>query len=94
VVDTVAYSYYEQVPQIWGLTHIQDQNVGGAIMMIEQSLVLVTVFVVLFVRMLASPRRRSAGGSGSRTPRPPERALTHSFRFSPQLPQLRRVCTR
>src|SRR5437763_11986649 len=50
---SVAYSYYEHVPQIWGLTHIQDQNVGGAVMMIEQSLVLVTVFAVLFVRMLS-----------------------------------------
>jgi putative membrane protein len=49
----VVYSYYLHVPQVWGLTHIQDQNVGGAIMMIEQSLVLVTVFAVLFVRMLA-----------------------------------------
>ncbi|MFL5886873.1 MAG: cytochrome c oxidase assembly protein [Thermoleophilaceae bacterium] len=51
--STVAYDYYNTVPQIWGLTHIQDQNVGGAIMMIEQSLVLVTVFAVLFIRMLA-----------------------------------------
>jgi cytochrome c oxidase assembly factor CtaG len=51
--STVAYSYYEHVPQIWGLTHIQDQNVGGATMMVEQSLVLVTVFFFLFVRMLA-----------------------------------------
>jgi len=49
----VVYTYYLHVPQVWGLTHIQDQNVGGAIMMIEQSLVLVTVFAVLFVRMLA-----------------------------------------
>ena len=48
----LAYGYYAHVPQVWGLTHIQDQNVGGAIMMIEQSLVLVTVFAVLFIRML------------------------------------------
>jgi len=40
------------VPRIWGLTAIQDQNVGGAIMMLEQSLVLVTCFAILFVRML------------------------------------------
>jgi cytochrome c oxidase assembly factor CtaG len=51
--STVAYSYYLHVPEVWGLTHIQDQNVGGAIMMVEQSLVLVVVFAVLFVRMLA-----------------------------------------
>jgi putative membrane protein len=50
--STVAYSYYEGVPRIWGLTAVQDQNVGGAIMMVEQSLVLVTTFTILFVRML------------------------------------------
>ena len=50
--QTVAYTYYEHVPRIWGLSPVQDQNVGGAIMMLEQSLVLVTAFCVLFVRML------------------------------------------
>jgi cytochrome c oxidase assembly factor CtaG len=50
--STVVYSYYEHVPRIWGLTAVQDQNVGGAIMMVEQSLVLVTTFAILFVRML------------------------------------------
>jgi putative membrane protein len=48
----VAYSYYEHVPRIWGLSPITDQNVGGAIMMVEQSLVLVVAFAILFVRML------------------------------------------
>ena len=48
----VAYSYYEHVPRIWGLTASEDQNVGGAIMMVEQSLVLVIAFATLFVRML------------------------------------------
>jgi cytochrome c oxidase assembly factor CtaG len=51
--STVAYDYYEKVPRIWGLSATSDQNVGGAIMMVEQSLVLVTVLSVLFVRMLA-----------------------------------------
>jgi cytochrome c oxidase assembly factor CtaG len=50
--STVAYPYYETVPRIWGLTAVRDQNVGGAIMMVEQSLVLVTTFTILFVRML------------------------------------------
>jgi cytochrome c oxidase assembly factor CtaG len=49
---SVAYGYYETVPRIWGLSPIQDQNVGGAMMMLEQSLVLVSAFVILFVRML------------------------------------------
>jgi cytochrome c oxidase assembly factor CtaG len=50
---TVAYTYYEHVPRIWGLTAVTDQNVGGAIMMIEQSVLLVTVLAILFGRMLA-----------------------------------------
>jgi putative membrane protein len=49
---TVAYPYYEEVPRIWGLSAIEDQNAGGAIMMVEQSIVLVLAFVVLFARML------------------------------------------
>jgi cytochrome c oxidase assembly factor CtaG len=50
--STVVYGYYAGVPRIWGLSAIQDQNVGGAIMMVEQSLVLVAAFTALFVRML------------------------------------------
>ncbi|HEX8074427.1 MAG TPA: cytochrome c oxidase assembly protein [Thermoleophilaceae bacterium] len=48
----VVYDYYEQVPRVWGLSAVEDQNVGGAIMLVEQSLVLVTAMTVLFVRML------------------------------------------
>jgi cytochrome c oxidase assembly factor CtaG len=48
----VAYPYYEAVPRIWGLSAIEDQNAGGAIMMVEQSIVLVLVFFALFARML------------------------------------------
>ena len=48
----VAYDFYETVPRIWGLSPVEDQNVGGAIMMVEQSTVLVLAFIVLFIRML------------------------------------------
>ena len=49
---SVFYPYYETTPRIWGLSPVEDQNVGGVIMMVEQSLTLVLVMVVLFVRML------------------------------------------
>ena len=49
---TVAYTYYNDVPRIWGMSALTDQNVGGAIMMVEQSLLLVTVLAILFSRML------------------------------------------
>ena len=51
--STALYPYYEQTPRIWGLSPVEDQNIGGVIMMVEQSLTLVLVMVVLFVRMLA-----------------------------------------
>ncbi len=60
----VLYSTYEDAPRTWGLTALEDQNVGGLVMMVEQSLVLVLAFVVFFTRMLgrseAEQRRREA----------------------------------
>ena len=50
---TAIYSYYEHVPRIWGLSAVEDQNVGGALMMVEQSLTFVMVLVAVFVRLLA-----------------------------------------
>lgn len=49
----VLYEYYESVPRVWGLSAISDQNTGGAIMMVEQSLTFVIALMVLFSRMLA-----------------------------------------
>jgi cytochrome c oxidase assembly factor CtaG len=51
---SVFYPYYETVPRIWGLTAVQDQNVGGAIMMLEQSLTFVCVLAFVFIRILSS----------------------------------------
>ena len=49
---TVLYDYYEGVPRVWGLDAVDDQNAGGAIMMVEQSLTFVIALAVLFTRML------------------------------------------
>jgi cytochrome c oxidase assembly factor CtaG len=51
--SSVAYPYYEHVPRIWGLSVIEDQNGGGALMMVEQSLTFVVVLAALFVQMLS-----------------------------------------
>jgi putative membrane protein len=51
--STVVYTYYQHVPRVWGLNAVTDQNVGGAIMMVEQSVLLVSVLAVVFGRMLA-----------------------------------------
>jgi cytochrome c oxidase assembly factor CtaG len=50
--STAFYPFYEGAPRIWGLTAVEDQNVAGVIMMVEQSLTLVMVLVWVFVRML------------------------------------------
>jgi cytochrome c oxidase assembly factor CtaG len=50
---TAIYPYYETTPRIWGLNPVQDQNVAGVIMMVEQSLTLALVLVALFIRMLS-----------------------------------------
>jgi putative membrane protein len=47
------YPFYEDAPRIWGLSAVEDQNVAGVIMMVEQSLTLVLVMVWVFVRMLS-----------------------------------------
>jgi cytochrome c oxidase assembly factor CtaG len=46
------YDTYEQAPRTWGLSAIDDQNVGGLVMMFEQSIVLAIFFAILFARML------------------------------------------
>jgi cytochrome c oxidase assembly factor CtaG len=50
--STAFYPFYEDVPRIWNLSAVEDQNVAGAIMMVEQSMTLVIVLVWTFVRML------------------------------------------
>jgi cytochrome c oxidase assembly factor CtaG len=54
---TAIYPYYEGTPRIWGLSPVEDQNVAGVIMMVEQSVTLALVLVALFVRMLAQSER-------------------------------------
>jgi putative membrane protein len=51
--STAHYPWYEDAPRIWGLSPVEDQNVAGVIMMVEQSLTLVLVMVWVFVRMLS-----------------------------------------
>ena len=51
--SNVFYDFYEDVPRIWGLSPQEDQNIGGAIMMVEQSLTFVMVLAALFMRMLS-----------------------------------------
>jgi putative membrane protein len=47
------YAFYEQRPPIWGLDPSDDQMVAGAIMALEQTIVMGIALVALFVRALA-----------------------------------------
>jgi putative membrane protein len=51
------YDTYESAPRAWGMSAVTDLNVGGLMMMFEQSLVLVIVFAIAFSRMLERSER-------------------------------------
>ncbi|HEY3612560.1 MAG TPA: cytochrome c oxidase assembly protein [Gaiellales bacterium] len=46
------YPYYQHTPRLWGLSPDEDQNLGGALMMAEQSFVLVSGMCWVFFRLL------------------------------------------
>lgn len=50
--NTVFYDYYERVPRLWGLSPLEDQNLGGVLMTGEQSIVFLAAISVLVVRLL------------------------------------------
>jgi putative membrane protein len=55
--STSFYAFYEDQPRYWGLSPSEDQAVGGAIMALEQMIVMGAAFAWLFVRMLSESDR-------------------------------------
>jgi cytochrome c oxidase assembly factor CtaG len=53
------YPFYQHHPHYWGLTPGEDQSLAGLLMALEQSIVMGTALVVLFVRMLAESEREA-----------------------------------
>jgi cytochrome c oxidase assembly factor CtaG len=49
---SVLYDTYERAPRTWGLSPLEDLNVGGLVMMVEQTVVLAVFFAIVFARML------------------------------------------
>lgn len=48
--ETVVYTYYESIPRVWGVSVMQDQQLGGAIMWIPGSMMyLVAALVVMAI---------------------------------------------
>ena len=50
---SVLYSFYAHKPHYWGLTPLEDQNLAGLVMALEQSIVMGIALAYLFFRMLS-----------------------------------------
>lgn len=46
------YGFYEEAPRLWGLSPVEDQNLGGVLMTGEQALVFLAAIVYFLVRLL------------------------------------------
>jgi putative membrane protein len=51
------FAYYERQPHWWGLTPAGDQALAGAVMALEQAIVMGIALAVLFTRLLAQSER-------------------------------------
>ena len=51
------YDTYKGAPRTWGMTALEDQNVGGFLMMLEQTLVLAVFFAIAVARMIERSER-------------------------------------
>ena len=49
--SAVIYSYYESVPRIWGVTALEDQMLGGAIMWIPGSMMFIIAGLIVLAGM-------------------------------------------
>jgi putative membrane protein len=56
---TSIYPWYQHHPHYWGLSARTDQNLAGAFMALEQSLIMGIAIVYLFVRMLDESEREA-----------------------------------
>jgi putative membrane protein len=60
LVPDAIYDFYVDVPErLWGLTALEDQQLAGLLMAVEQAIVFFAVFVYWFFRFLAEEERRA-----------------------------------
>ena len=55
------YSFYIHAPRLWGISPLEDQQLGAIAMAIEQAAILFTACSVVFFRMLAEDEAGDAG---------------------------------
>jgi putative membrane protein len=53
------FPYYAHAHHYWGLSAVEDQNLAGLVMALEQSIVMGTAMVFLFVQMLGESEREA-----------------------------------
>jgi putative membrane protein len=63
LVPDPIYDFYVEAPErLWGLSAIEDQQLAGLLMSVEQAIVFFAVFAVLFLRFFAEEERREDFG--------------------------------
>lgn len=62
-----AYRHYAEQPRRWGLSALQDQQIGGALMMLEEAILITAAFAFMFVRMLSHADREDERHEGNAT---------------------------
>ena len=59
LVPDAIYDFYVDAPErLWGLSPVEDQQLAGILMSLEQAIVFFAVFAVLFLRFLTEEERR------------------------------------
>jgi putative membrane protein len=59
LIPDAIYDFYVDAPErLWGLTALEDQQIAGALMAVEQAVVFFAVFAVFFLRFLTEEERR------------------------------------
>jgi cytochrome c oxidase assembly factor CtaG len=66
LIPRPVYDFYENAPQLWGLSDLTDQQIAGVSMAVEQAIVFFAVFAHYFARFL---RTEQIAGVFTETPR-------------------------
>ena len=72
---SVFYDYYETVPRLWGISVVEDQNLGGVLMTAEQSILFLAAISYFLVRLLNEEegRQREQDALDAELSKPPPR---------------------
>jgi cytochrome c oxidase assembly factor CtaG len=60
------YHFYENAPQLWGLSDLTDQEIAGVSMAVEQAIVFFAVFAYFFLRFLRTEQIAGVFSESSR----------------------------